>query len=268
MPASKPVSKVIKAALIAALVVAALVWGVWLVAVPISLINNQIDGQLAGQGVRAEFDGFRKGLFFSVKADAARLLSAKGDTGLLYLEDIRVALNVASVFRFNPEIEFSAVVSGGDIAGTAGLDGTVHLEARGVELSGLGLENLLTGLRAGGRADMTFKMQGGRGEAKFAVEEMRFAPYKYLAFTLPLELFSKARGLVLIEGGLVTVESVTFEGDGIFARARGNLGKGSMDLTLELMPSRQLEASQFYFSMLRRFQVTPGHYSIPIKTSY
>jgi len=260
--------KIIRTAAASVAILLALVWGAWLIAVPGSLIKGKIGASLEGSPVTVEFEGFRKGLFYSIRADGLSISRAGGGTGLLYLEDLRAGLSIPSLFSLSPSIEFSATLAGGRITGSAGTGGVLIMKAEDVDLSALGLERSITGLRAGGKAWLEANAADGSGEVRFRVTGIEFLPYRYMGFSLPLDLLKKARGLVLIENGMVRVESATFEGEGIYARIKGSAGGGRVDMRLELMPSAELENSQPYFRLLQQYRVTSGRYEIPIKTSY
>jgi type II secretion system protein N len=246
----------------------ALIWCAWLVAVPAGLITGKIGEGLEDGPVRLRFEGFGKGLFYSVKADGLAVVSAEGGRELVHLEQLRAWLNVPSLLRLSPSLDFRARLAGGTITGRAGMDRSLSMKVEEVDLSELGLERAVTGLRAGGRASLDMHMASGRGEARFNVAGMSFLPYKYMGFSLPLDLLEKAKGLLLMENEMVTVKSAALEGDGIYARASGSIGGGRVDLRLELMPSEELEGSQPYFRMLQAYRTTPGLYEIPIATSY
>lgn len=246
----------------------ALVWGAWLIAVPGSLITGKIDAGLDKSPVVVEFEGFRKGLFYSIKADGLSIRSASGGKRLLYLEDLRAGLSISSLLRLSPSIDLSAVLAGGRVTGSAGRGGALSMKTEEVDLSALGLERTITGLRAGGKAWLDANAMAGSGEVRFRVTGMEFLPYRYMGFSLPLDLLKSARGLVLIDNGIARVESAAFEGEGIYARITGSAGGGRVDMKLELMPSDELENSQPYFRLLQQYRVTSGRYEIPIKTSY
>lgn len=246
----------------------ALIWAAWLIAVPSELITGKISEAIQETQARVEFEGFSKGAFFSVKSDGLRVLSAASGREIVYLEKFRAGLNVPSVFSLNPHLDFSSVLSGGMVKGKAAIDGTLSMNAKNVDLASMGIERLLTGLRAGGVVSFDINAVKGNGEARFLVDEMSFLPYRYMGFSLPLDLLKNARGIVKIENGSAKVESATLEGEGIYARAKGSIGGGKVDMRLELMPSEALEKSQPYFGMLQSYRVAKGFYDIPLRTSY
>jgi len=246
----------------------ALVWGAWLIAVPSGLITGKLSEALQESKVRVEFDNFRKGLFYNIKADGLRVSSAAGGDDIVYLEDLRAGLNVPSVFRLSPCLDFSALLSGGDITGRAGSDGSLIINASGVDIAGLGIESFITGLKSGGEASFYLDTVDGEGEAKLHVNGMSFLPYSYMGFTLPLDVLKNARAMLMMSSGIVTVKSAVIEGDGIYSRAKGTIGGGNIDILIELMPSEFFESSQPYFGMLQRFRVTKGLYEIPVRRPY
>jgi len=255
-------------AAVALAIAASLVWGIWIIAVPMSVVTGKIEEKFAKGPLRVEFEGLGKGLFYSIKADGLSVLTVRDGTRVLYLENFRAGLSIWSLFRFSPSVDFSATLAGGGINGRTGSDGDLILRAEGVDLAAMGLDQSVTGLKAGGIGELNVNVADGKGEARFNVTGIDFLPYKYMGFPMPLNLLKRARGLVLIDNGVARVESAAFDGEGIYARLKGTAGGGKVDMRLELMPSEQVEATQAYFRILQRYRVTAGFYDIPIRTSY
>jgi hypothetical protein len=61
---------------------------------------------------------------------------------------------------------------------------------------------------------------------------------------------------------------MTFEGEKGFARLKGNISNGVMDLELELMPDAGYfvnERESLELALIRQYQISPGYYLIPVK---
>lgn len=246
----------------------ALVAAAWMVVLPAGLVEEKILAAMKQAGVNAGFEGFGKGLFFSVHADLMYIEGKDGAT-ILEMEDLKVSVSPVSLLKLSPAVDLLATVSGGKVEArvqpASGGQVSATLTASRVGIEGLGLERKLVGLRAKGLLEVEATMLGERGQVRFKATEMEFLPYSYMGFSLPLDLLRKGRGLVIMEQGMASVESAAFEGEGIYARASGTIGGGKTDMKLELMPSEDLENSQPYFRLLGSFRKTEGHYVIPLK---
>ncbi|MDH5203807.1 MAG: type II secretion system protein GspN, partial [Nitrospirota bacterium] len=61
------------------------------------------------------------------------------------------------------------------------------------------------------------------------------------------------------------ISSLSLQGDGIYARVKGNIKKNVMDLTLELMQDSSSADKSSLLLFLENYKVSPGYYVIPIK---
>lgn len=255
-----------------AMALLAIVWAIWLVAIPESLISSRMDGAIQSAGLRAEYNDFGKGVFYNLKASGLTLF--RQDQDIVHMDDInvRLILNPLHLLRLRPAAAFSATMAEGKIEGIAMAHGSklvdLDLSVRGLRLAEMGIDRLLTGLSAAGKADLDASLVNGAGEIRFSVTEMDFLPYKYMGFALPLDLLERSRGIILIHGKRVEIKSATFEGRGLYARLTGEMDNDRANLSLELMPSREIEESLPYFKMIEQYRTTSGHYTVPIRTGY
>ena len=110
-------------------------------------------------------------------------------------------------------------------------------------------------------------IENSRGEIRFALTNAAFESASFGGIVLPLEMFYKARGAMTINNKTVDIKSFALEGDGIYARIKGNITEGRASLTAELMPERSFKEKNYIFSMLEQYKVSPGYYSIPITSN-
>jgi hypothetical protein len=63
------------------------------------------------------------------------------------------------------------------------------------------------------------------------------------------------------------VQSISLEGPGIFARAKGSIKAGMLDVKLELMPEETAVPGHLLTAVIGQYRVSRGYYVIPIKTA-
>jgi len=88
---------------------------------------------------------------------------------------------------------------------------------------------------------------------------------------LPLPAVSDEtiQGMLRVKDGRGRVESLTFEGNSLYARLSGDIPlsvSAPLDLSLELMPKADfLEKQKLVFLLLVRYLDSPGHYRLPVR---
>lgn len=256
-----------KFVLAAVLITAALLWGFWLVAVPQGLIIDYLEKSVKAGDMKVSVEGFRKGLFYNFTADAVRL-EKSGET-LVEVRDLSGRLDLAGLLALKAVVPFEGSVSKGSLTGkaTVGRDGyAIDAALSGAEMGGLPALALAkvqgTGVLSG-----DFRMKDGQGALKFTVQNGDFKAISYGGYLIPLNMFHTARGAVSIKGPLIEVESVSLEGDGVYARARGKVVGGRVDMKLELMPEESAVPESTMMAIAGRYRVSPGYYVIPIQTT-
>ena len=135
------------------------------------------------------------------------------------------------------------------------------------EIEGIPLFRVLGPCRQRGIFSGDMKMENSSGEIRFDLTNAAFESASFGGIMLPLEMFNKARGAMTINNNTVDIKSFALEGDGIYARIKGNITDGRASLTAELMPERSFKEKNYIFSMLEQYKVSPGYYSIPITSN-
>lgn len=242
-----------------------IVLGAWQIAVPGSLITDLIENSLQDKGLHADFMGFKKGLFFNF--ESRQITLKKSGTTLLSIENARGRVNLFSLFALRLSVVFNGDISGGRMNGRVDL---LHGKNRtDIAIDRAGIEGIsffsVMGLAGKGIFSGDMRMENSSGEIRFDLTNAAFESASFGGIMIPLEMFYKARGAMKINGNAVDITSFALEGDGIYARIKGNITAGRSSLILELMPERSFKEKNYIFSVLEQYKVSPGYYSIPIK---
>ena len=258
-----------KRLLIAGLAGIIVVLGFWQIAVPGSLITDLIENSLAAKGLHADFMDFRKGLFFNF--EARRITLKKSGNSLLSIENARARIRPLSLLALRLPVLFDGDIGGGRMNGGVDLlhsGNRADIAIDKAEMEGILLFRALglEGSRGTFSGDM--KIEGGNGEIRFALTNAVFKSASFGSVTLPLEMFNTARGAMTINNNTVDIKSFALEGDGIYARIKGNITGGRASLTAELMPERSFRGKSYIFSLLEQYRVSPGYYAIPITSDF
>lgn len=242
-----------------------LLWGAWLVAVPERVMVDSLEKALSRGTVSADVVGFRKGLWYSFRADALGVMLS-GDRAVS-IKNIRGHLDFLRLFALKAVVIFSAETGGGDIKGAVELKRggrRLQVQAEGVEISRLeGFAS--TGLSGTGTAGMDFLFEQERGKLRFWVNDAKLGPLTVVGLSLPLNLFDTVRGIVFLEGNSIEVDSVSLEGKEMYARLTGSVKGKNVDVKLELMPEGDSFPDPLLASLLERYRIARGHYVIPVR---
>lgn len=249
---------------VAILVLAALVWASWLIVVPSSIIESEVEEKLKRGKLSADLVGFRKGLFLGFKSEALDVMNS--GQRLFSIEDLRGGLKLIQSLR-----SMGAVVALDGNAGGGEFEGTFRIKKKSygldMTISGADIEELglfeHTGFRGSGTLDAEAHIADNAGDIKFSITGASLNPFEISGRSVPMDLFHTVRGALVLKGRAIDVKSVTFEGKGLFARVSGTIKGGMMDMTLELMP--EPEADTMISIIAGRYKVSDGLYRIPIK---
>jgi type II secretion system protein N len=254
----------VKRSLIVCFFAAVFVFGIWVVAVPETLLTGLIEGAIHDNDIRIEAADVKKGFFFGFTCGSIRLI--KKEKTLISLENVVGRINPLSLLTLRLNAHFHGETGGGRADGTIDLfRGKSHVEIAvdGADLSAMPFFSLL-GIEGKGVLTGAMKIENVRGDITFTVKDARFGTGSFGGVAVPLDAFSGARGAMTITGNSVRITSFALEGTGIYARLSGNVTSGKMDLTMELMPEKTFKDGNFIFLVLEKYRNSPGHYSIPI----
>jgi type II secretion system protein N len=254
----------VKKIAVAILVLAALVWASWLIAVPSSMIETEVEEKLKRGRISADLVGFRKGLFLGFKSEALDVMNS--GQRFFSIEDLRGGLKLIQSLR-----SIGAVVALNGKAGGGEFEGTFRVRKRSygldMTISGADIEELglfeHTGFKGSGTLDAEAHIADNAGDIKFSITGARLSPFEISGRSVPMDLFHTVRGALVTKGRAVDVKSVTLEGKGLFARASGTINAGILDMTLELMP--EPETDTIISVIAGRYKVSDGLYRIPVR---
>jgi type II secretion system protein N len=258
----------VKRLLIAILAVAVFIAGLWIVVIPGETLINLLNDSLRSRDVKAEFRDFRKGLFYNFSASQI-ILSNKSNQPLLEVDGVSGSLSLLSLVKFSPSAGFSGTIGGGDMKGVVRLlKGKTNTN---ISITKANMREIpffpLLGIDGRGVITGEIVMNNDKGDVRFTVEDADFSRATFGGSTLPLNVFERARGAMSINGPVINIVSFTMEGDGIYARVKGNVNRNSLDLTMELMPEKGFTEENPVFAMLENYRVSPGYYVIPVKST-
>lgn len=243
-----------------------IVFGLWAVVIPESLFIDLIGRSLQANNLYADFVNPQKGLFYDFRSQSV-ILRKSGDT-LLSIHNFAGRMNPFCLFLMKPTLSFRANIGGGTIEGKAILSrgkSQVH-----VRFDNLPIEEIPylaeVGLSGGGLLSGELRLDDRVGDLRLSMNDVRLKDSSLLGITIPLDLFDKAQGIMTIREDRINISSLSLEGKGIYARVKGEVVGGMMDLTIEIMPDASLIMGKIpSFSMIENYKVSPGYYLIPIK---
>ena len=254
-----------KRLLFALLIITAIVFGTWLIVIPSSLIIHQIENSLSKNNLQGEITGFKKGLFFSFTSQ--NFILKKSDNTLLSLDNVVGKINPLSLFLMKPPLTFHGDISGGKITGEVNLlrgKNHVNVNIDNANVDGIPLFRVM-GLGGKGTLSGEFSLRKGTGNLKFSIKDAQFESTSFSGVIIPVNMFQIAQGAMTIDSNVVHISSLSLQGDGIYARVKGNIKKNVMDLTLELMQDSSSADKSSLLLFLENYKVSPGYYVIPIK---
>ncbi|MGD1076481.1 MAG: type II secretion system protein GspN [Thermodesulfovibrionales bacterium] len=274
-----------KAILIVCLIVLA-VFGSWFIVMPEPFLINLIENALTSENVYLKTEGFRKGFFYSVTVEKILLMkrgdlkrnetgvpglsvaSSQADVPLVILNDVTGKVDLLSVARLNPQLDFESHLQGGRVTGEVDLAGKGAVAMKGNDISIEAIPFLdLIGIRGRGDLSGTFRSGNGQGEITFSVMNAKLKNTSFEGVFLPLEVFHTVYGLVTLRDGTVDVRSFTLQGDGVYARVKGNATGRKLNMDVELMMDSTFQATPILQALVRQYQVSPGYYVIPLKVA-
>jgi type II secretion system protein N len=255
----------VKRLIVICLAGAAFVFGLWSVVITDRVLIGMAEKALDGSGLRLEVTDLKKGFFFDIKA--ARVTVSNSGRRLLFIDDFTGRINPFHLLAGRPPLRFWGTLGGGRVDGQVGFfrgsPATVSVEKAQInEIPLFGL----SGLEGSGTLSGELRSAKGKGDIQFTVKDARLKTISYGGVPVPLEVFHDARGALQIGGAGIKIVSFSLDGDGIYARVKGNVAGKRLNVSLELMPDSSFRDA-IVFSALGRYRLSPGYYVIPITTT-
>jgi len=252
--------------LFAGIVAVILIPGLWLVAVPKDSIRNLIENSLEGSQLQVEVKDLEKGLFYSVSSKS--IILKKSDNALVSIGNAMGRVNPFSLFLIRLTLSFRGEIGDGSLEGSMDLlrgGPQVHMTLNNSHMEGIPLFASV-GLTGTGILSGEFKSKGRLGDLKFAIRDARFEDWSFSGIPIPLAMFNSGKGVLSInESGNIHVGSFSLEGEGIYARIKGDIRGEGLDLTMELMPDYAFQDRVGFLSKIEHYETSPGYYVLPIR---
>ncbi len=236
---------------------------VWFFAVPDDLLRTKIEDSISETGnssINASIEGFRKGFFFSFDADSLQL--KKGDLPILNITDISGRFNPLFLFRKQLAFSIAGKLGSGDIKGTFMLPESGNLKITNADIRGI---NYLTqiGIESDSHISSDLVLNNGTADITFEIPDLKIESSGNMILPF-INSFQRVQGALSLNEDTIKVSSIGLEGKKGYARLKGAINNGIMNLTLELMPSSK-EVTPLELKLIEKYLVSPGYYLIPVK---
>ncbi len=235
---------------------------VWLFAVPNELLEKNLEDAVSRSGngsLTISIDGLRKGMFFSIYADAVDL-SIENEQALS-IETF--SINFSPKFLRSGKLGF--LVRGK--IGTGTLDGSLLLPMKGsFKINNADLDSIpylkKFGIEINGHLSSDIQMNNEKVDMVFNVPDLNIGNPSTTVIPL-INTFRRMQGSLHLDGNNLMVDSISLEGKKGYARLKGRIRNGLADMTLELMPLPNTLTS-LESMVIGKYIVSPGFYSIPL----
>lgn len=236
---------------------------IWYFSVPPHLIEDELERTISkslGTDIRAEISGFKKGPFFTMYFDDLDIYRIEDH--VLNISNLSVRVNPLYLFKKHLAFTLNGNIGEGHIEGRFELPEGGTIKAGNVDLGSINyLKNL--GVNSTGSITASAILSNNSFETRFRIDDLNIESHA-LDFIPLISSFRNVRGLITVKGNDVTISSLAFEGDKGYARARGNIVNGSIDMVFEFMPETGM-LEDFEKMLIKQYESSPGYYVIPYK---
>ncbi len=237
---------------------------IWFFAIPDNLLKDKIEDSISRSGkikITASITGLRKGLFFNVYADRLDLKIDK--TPALRITDISVRINPLFLLKKQFAVSIKGKIGTGNINGSFKLPGQGNMKIDKVEIDALPYMTSID-IKSNGFISANLDLKDDTMHVIFEIPDLNIQDSIIM---IPfINSFHRVQGALSLKGNTIKVESIGLEGEKGYARIKGEITNGSMNLILELMPSAD-ELEPVESMLIGKYQISPGYYVIPIKGS-
>lgn len=244
------------------LVIAVFILLFWFFAIPDDLIREKIEESVSGlnnQEIRVSMDEIKKGLFFSVHSKNVQLKI--GDKPALTVTELTARINPIYFIRKQLTFSIEGRMGSGHVNGSLRFPGGGSLRINDAELDSIPYLQSL-GIKSTGYISAHIIIRDNTAKVVFEIPDLNIQEYNEIESPL-LATFHTVQGVLNIVNDKIRIDSLGLEGDKGYARIKGDITAGFMDLTLELMPSAG-ELSQAEIMLIDSYLQSPGYYVIPL----
>ena len=236
---------------------------IWFFAVPENLIKEKIEGIIAKSGNRnisLEIKQLKKMIFFSLNAESL-LLKFDGKDAL---EITNFHARFAPGYLTDGKVTFKlkGKIGKGDLEGIIKLpaDGKIVIDSAALDAIPY-ITRFITDINGHFSSDIDIKDSVVKTE--FEIPDLNIKDSALTIIPL-INTFRKIQGAITLKGNNINIDSLSLEGEKGYARLKGHITNGLMDLLLELMPATdRLNAAESM--LIGKYIISPGYYVVPIK---
>ena len=245
-----------------------------IILIPASEIQGAVERGLAREGYVLQTSEFHKALPLGITLRNARISDQRGM--LLKLDSATFRLNLLPLCIGKIVFTADARIGDGELSATfQPRTSTLTFHSEDVRLQDLPLLQVTTGATMHGNLFLegSFTGRGSalKGSARMEIKKAELSGIQVSGMPLPDASYETIRGMFRASGGKGNLESLTFQGNGIYIRLKGTLVMASplasspLNLTIELMPKPDfLEKQKLIFMVLAKYLKSPGFYQIPV----
>jgi type II secretion system protein N len=242
--------------------------------IPDSSFRHAVQVLLTPQGI--SIDAHRLGARFPLALTAENLTLGDSEGSWIKLDQCTIRLQLLPLLTGRVRCSIAAQVGKGNISGELTLypkkaqGGDIHAERlRLAEIPAI--TNRLGSQTEGlARFDLNVSRQKGiiLGYTKLQIKDIRLKESQLGGFRLPDLAIPEARGLLKIQGQIITAENMALQGEGVYLRLTGSSPisvTAPINLSLELLPTAEFfERQKSIFMFMFPYQISPGNYRLPI----
>jgi len=235
----------------------------WFFAIPDDLLKKKIEDSISSidhYTVNSSISSFKKGLFFSFRADSLDVKNR--DTHLFNITYISGRINPFSLIKGELLFSIRGKLGEGDIEGSFRLPQGGKLKITNANLRLIDYLPQI-GIETSGNISSDIILKDSAANITFDVPDLNIENVRGVSFPF-INSFRHVQGALSLNEYMIKISSVSFEGTKGYARLKGAIDRGIMDLALELMPSSQ-DVTQMELMLIQKYLVSPGYYVIPIK---
>ncbi|HIJ59714.1 MAG TPA: type II secretion system protein GspN [Nitrospirae bacterium] len=237
----------------------------WNIAIPEEVLLNIITENSKTPYNHITFEELNKGYFFDITSKKANIFYGSLKEPLLIVEDVNVYLNLFSLLSLIPTVHFAAKTGEATLKGFYEITGNNAYEilVNNFQIAGhKGLNQI--NIEGKGLVNIEIKGQSKRGDYKITVNQMQIKPILRAGVMVPFDKFDNIRGIGGFQNGVLYVKSLTFNGKGIQALAKGSVSKNKLDMTIEIIATKDVSGYQFLDIALNKYKKSEGFYVVPL----
>jgi type II secretion system protein N len=235
----------------------------WFFAVPNDLLKSKIEDAVSSaenSAINASIEGFKKGVFFSFNADSLKL--KRGDIPLFNITAISGRINPLSLIKRQLSFSITGKLGEGNIEGSFRLPEEGNVKITNADLKAIDYLSQI-GIESSGYISSDIVLSGSTAKITFDIPDLNIRNSGKI--TLPfINSFNRMQGALSLNEDMIKISSISLEGTKGYARLKGAIDKGVMNLALELMPSSK-EVTPIELMLIEKYLVSPGYYLIPLK---